>query len=307
MTGGAQARIDPEKAARLMRMATYASVGTACFLIAVKFAAWLLTDSVSLLSTLIDSLVDAGASLINLIAVRHSLQPADREHRFGHGKAEPLAGLAQAAFITGSAGFLLVEAVSRLAHPRAVANSEIGMIVMVLAIVLTLGLVVFQDRVVRKTGSVAIGADSLHYKTDILVNASVILALILARELGWRFADPIFAIGISAYILHSAWKIGMTAFNLLMDHELPPEDRDRITAIACNHAGVVGVHDMRTRSSGPRLFVEIHLELDGSLSLWDAHAITLEVLALIQEAYPNAEVIIHQDPAGVVEPRLNID
>ncbi len=297
----------PEQAARLMRWATYASVGTAIFLIAVKFAAWLMTDSVSLLSTLIDSVVDVGASLINLIAVRHALQPADREHRFGHGKAEPLAGLAQSAFVCGSAGFLLVEAMRRLANPRDVTNSEIGMIVMGIAIVLTVGLVVFQQYVVRRTGSVAIGADSLHYKTDILVNVSVIVALVLSRELGWRFADPVFAIGIAGYILHSAWLIGKTAYNLLMDHELPTDDRDRISALANSHSGVLGVHDMRTRSSGPRVFVEIHLELDGNLPLWEAHAITLDVLGIIQDSYPNAEVIIHQDPAGVVEPRLNID
>jgi ferrous-iron efflux pump FieF len=156
-----------------MRLATYASVTVASVLIVTKFAAWVMTDSVSLLSTLIDSLLDVAASGLNLIAVHHALQPADFEHRYGHGKAEALAGLGQAAFISGSAAFLLIEAGQRIFNPKTIDNSEIGIAVMVVAIALTVVLVAFQRYVVRKTGSLAIGADSLHYQTDVLVNASV--------------------------------------------------------------------------------------------------------------------------------------
>ena len=157
--------IEPQRAARLMRLATYASVAVASVLVVTKFGAWVMTDSVSLLSTLIDSVLDVAASALNLIAVHHALQPADDEHRFGHGKAEALAGLGQAAFISGSAAFLLIEAGERIFNPKTIDNSEIGIAVMVVAIVLTVILVAFQRYVVRKTGSLAIGADSLHYQT----------------------------------------------------------------------------------------------------------------------------------------------
>jgi len=185
--------LPPRQAARLMRAATHASVTVAVVLVVAKLAAWLTTDSVSLLSTLLDSLLDAVASIVNLLAVRHALQPADSEHRFGHGKAEPLAGLAQAAFISGSALFLIVQAGQRFLHPRAVVNPEVGYIVLAFSIVLTVALVVFQKIVVRRTGSLAIGADSLHYQTDILVNASIVVSLVLSSRFGWWVADSLFA------------------------------------------------------------------------------------------------------------------
>ena len=192
--------LEKDKAARLMRAATYASVSVASVLILAKTGAWLFTESVSLLSSLVDSLLDAGASIVNLLAVRHALQPADREHRFGHGKAEPLAGLAQSAFIAGSGIFLLLESADRLINPRPVENGAVGIAVMILAMVLTLGLVLFQRYVVKKTNSVAIAADSLHYRVDILVNAAVIVSLLLASYQGWLPADPLFAIAIVAYM-----------------------------------------------------------------------------------------------------------
>jgi ferrous-iron efflux pump FieF len=291
---------------RLMRSATYASISVAAVLVAAKLGASLLTDSVSLLSTLIDSLIDAGASLVNLLAVRHALQPADAEHRYGHGKAEALAGLAQAAFICGSAGFLVFEAVRRVIHPRDLANTEIGVAVMLFAIVLTAALVAYQSYVVRRTGSVAIRADSVHYQTDVLVNASVILALLLVRQFGWVYVDPVFALAIAAYILRSAWKIGATSYDMLMDHELPAEERVRITDIASTHKKVRGIHDLRTRSSGRRRFIEFHLEMDGDLSLWEAHSVAEEVLHALEMTYPEAEIIVHQDPWGVVERRQEI-
>ena len=289
--------------ARLMRWATYASVSVATVLIITKFTAWLLTDSVSLLSTLIDSLLDAAASLINLLAVHHALQPADRDHRFGHGKAEPLASLAQGAFIFGSAVFLLIEAGERFAHPKALVNPEIGYGVMVFSIVLTVTLVIFQRYVVRRSGSLAISADSLHYQTDVLINASVILSLFLTSEMRWSAADPLFAAGIAAYIIRTAWKIGLDAFNILMDRELPDEDRNKITEIALAHEGVRGLHDLRTRSSGTHVFIQMHLEMDGEITLNEAHVITDAVELDLLRVFPNAEVIVHEDPEGVEEVR----
>ena len=285
--------------AQLMRWATYASVSVAAVLIVTKVVAWVLTDSVSLLSTLIDSLLDAAASVINLVAVRHALQPADDEHRFGHGKAEPLAGLAQSAFIVGSALFLIFESIERIAHPTMIVNPEIGYSVMVFSIVVTVGLVMFQRYVVQKSGSLAISADSLHYQTDVMINGSVFLSIFLASELGMTLADPIFAIGIALFISYTAWKIGMEALNILMDHELPYDDRRKIIEIACAQDGVEGVHDLRTRFSGTQVFIQMHVEMDGDMPLRRAHEIADVVELEVGAAFPNSEVIVHQDPEGI--------
>lgn len=296
-------KLDPGLA-RLVTFATYAAVGVAATLIVLKFGAWIATESLSLLSTLIDSFLDIGASLINLFAVRHALQPADREHRFGHGKAEPLAGLGQAAFISGSALFILFEAGDRMLHPHEVVNTGAGLAVMGVSIALTTALVLFQRYVVGKTGSVAIEADSIHYRMDILVNFGVIASLLLVSQLGWAFIDPIIAAAIALYIFHGAWEVGSRSLNLLMDQELPEDDRERITAIALAEPGVLGVHDMRTRSSGLNVFIQFHLDLDGSMTLAAAHEISEAVMYKIEAAFPNAEVLIHEDPAGVEERRM---
>jgi ferrous-iron efflux pump FieF len=303
----AVAEVTPDNAERLKRLAAVAAVTVAGVLIAAKTGAWLATGSVSLLSTLIDSMLDLAASLVNLFAIRHALQPADREHRFGHGKAEPLAGLAQAAFVSGSAAFLLFESFQRLIHPVSIGNTSFGIAVMVVSIVLTLGLVAFQRFVVRRTGSVAISADSLHYSADLLVNASVVVALLLTVNLGWSAADPLFAIGIAFFILRGAWSIFQSSLNLLMDRELPEEERQRIREIATAHAGVISLHDLRTRSSGTKIFIQFHLEMDGSLTLLEAHEIADDVMDDIENAFPDAEVLIHEDPFGVKERRVRFE
>lgn len=283
-----------------MRAATHASVTVAVTLVIAKLVAWVMTDSVSLLSTLLDSLLDTAASAINLVAVHHALRPADEDHRFGHGKAEPLAGLAQAAFISGSAVFLIVQAGQRLLHPRPVVNPEVGYVVLAIAIVLTFILVAFQKYVVRRTGSVAIGADSLHYQTDVLVNASIAVSLVLSSRFGWWAADPLFALAIAGYILWGAVHIGLKAYHLLMDRELPEDDRRRIREITVGVPGVLGVHDVRTRSSGPQVFIQLHLELRDDMALDAAHEIALAVEDALLAAYPRAEVLVHPDPVSVV-------
>lgn len=289
------------ESARLMRWATYASVSVAGTLIVVKFAAWIYTDSISLLSTLIDSLLDAAASVLNMIAVRHALTPADQEHRFGHGKAEPLAALGQTAFISGSAIFLVIEAGQRLFEPRSVLHGEVGIAVMVFAIVITFGLTRFQAYVVRRTGSVAIAADSLHYIGDLLVNAAVIVAIVLASQLGWLVADPLFGMAIAGYILYTAWRIGRGALDILMDRELPEAERQRIREVVLEHARVRGMHDLRTRTSGQQAFIQVHIEMEGTLTLYQAHEVADDVEAALLKAFPGAEVIIHQDPHGIEE------
>lgn len=288
---------------RLMRLATYASVTVAVILIVLKFAAWIATGSVSMLATLVDSMLDAAASLVNLFAVRQALTPADREHRFGHGKAEPLAGLIQSAFIAGSALFLFIEVARRLIEPQDVHEGGMALVVMAIAIVLTFVLVVFQRHVVRKTGSLAISADKLHYLGDMMTNASVAVALVLATQFGWHWADPIFGGAIAVYIVWSAWQIIEQSLNQLMDRELPDEARQRIREIVQSHPEVRGMHDLRTRAAGRDVFIQFHIELDRRASLARAHAVSDAIEAKLQAEFPAAEIIIHQDPEGLDEPR----
>ena len=296
-------QLDETARQRLLRQATVASVTVAGTLVLLKLLAWLHTGSVALLGSLIDSLLDVAASAVNMLAVRQALVPADREHRFGHGKAEPIAALGQAAFITGSAAFLTFEAIAHLTQTRVVGGEAVGIAVMLLSIGATLALVAYQRRVVQQTGSLAIAADSLHYTGDVLVNASVIVALGLVQGLGWTLADPLFAFGIAAYVFWSAGRIARHALDLLMDREFPDADRQRIRAIALSHPEVRAVHDLRTRSTGTQAFIQFHLELDGAITLAEAHRISDTVEAAVMTAFPGAEVMIHQDPAGLEEPR----
>lgn len=289
----------PREAARLMRMATYASVTVALVLVIAKLVAWGLSDSVSLLATLIDSTLDVLASLINLLAVRHALSPADKEHRFGHGKAEALAGLGQAAFVAGSAGFLLLEATRRMINPVPLESWGVGVAVMLFSMLATLLLLAVQKHVISRTGSMAIKADALHYKTDLLVNACVILALWLSVK-GWPGFDPLFAIAIAIYILGSAWEIVRQSLDHLMDRELPDAEREKIGRIALAHHEVQGMHDLRSRRSGTVSFLQLHLELDDDLTLLQAHQISDEVEDSLREAYPGAEILIHIDPVSIV-------
>lgn len=284
-----------------MRWATYASVAVAIILIVIKIMAYLVTGSVAILSSLIDSFLDFIASGINLFAVRHALVPADHDHRYGHGKAEAIAGLAQATFIVGSALFLIFEAINRFSHQQALENGMVGIGVMLITIALTALLVKFQRYVVKKTGSIVITADSLHYLGDLLLNLSVIVALILSIYLDWQIADPIFALMIALYILRSAWVIGELSLAQLMDQELPDEVREEIKAIALQHPEVLNLHELRTRSSGRQYFFQLHLEMDGELKLKEAHQIANAVEIEICKAFPNAEVIIHEDMEGLHE------
>ncbi len=284
---------------RLMRRATYAAVATASILVVVKLGAWVVTDSVSLLSTLVDSVLDVAASLVNMMAVRHALTPADREHRFGHGKLEPLAALGQSAFVGGSALFLVISAGQRFIAPRPVQQGEFGILVMLVSIAATLVLVAYQRSVIRRTRSLAIRADSLHYVGDVLVNAAVVVALLLWMEFGWTWIDPAFGLVIAAYILTTAARIARGALDMLMDRELPDADRARIVEIVRQHPQVLGMHDLRTRASGPQSFIQLHLELDGRMNLRQANVIADTIETELRTTFPDAEVIIHQDPFGV--------
>jgi len=291
----------PSDQARLMRLASFASVGAALFLIALKFGAFLQTGSVSLLSSLFDSALDAAASVVNLIAIRQALVPADAEHRFGHGKAEPLAGLVQVAFILGSSVVLAVEVVDRFRSGAAVTAMETGVAVMVISLLVTGLLVLLQRHVVRRTGSIAVRSDQAHYATDFLVNISVIAALVLSTQLGWWWIDPTIGLCIALFIAGAAVRVGKDSLDMLMDREMEETDRTRIKKIVRAHPEVLDLHDLRTRASGRDRFIQFHMELDGSLTLLQAHRISEMVEAEVCAAFPGAEVIIHEDPAGASE------
>lgn len=281
---------------RLLRLATYASVTTALVLVAAKFVAWLITGSLSVLASLIDSLMDVLASLINLMAVRYSLSPADSDHSFGHGKAEALAGLGQASFITGSALILFIHGIERLKSPVPVQEPGVGIGIMVFSIVATLLLITFQRVVIKKTSSTAIRADFLHYVSDLLTNGCTIVALVVSRFHWGQSMDPIFSMIIALLIFYGAWKIAMEAVRLLMDYQLPLEQRQVIQQIVGAHPGILGMHDLRTRQSGQIAIIQLHLDLDADLTLAKAHAICKEVEKNIDARFPNADVTIHQDP-----------
>lgn len=287
----------------LMRRATSAALAVAATLFIVKAIVWLMTDSVALLGSVLDSGLDIAATGFNFVAVRHALQPADREHRFGHGKIEAISGLAQGAFIMGSAVFLLAQSIGRVIHPHPVDFALAGIGVTIFALVVTIALVAYQRMVKARTGSLAISADELHYRSDIILNLGVLGAFVLSGPaLHLPLADPIIGAGIAAFIGWSAFKIVRGSYDHLMDRELVDEERACIIATVKAHPEVVAMHDLRTRRSGRDVFIQFHLELAATLLLSEAHRISDEVEKAIQAGFPGAEVLIHEDPAGYERP-----
>ena len=283
----------------MMTRAAWAAVGVAALLILLKTVAYIVTDSIAMMASLADSAVDLFASAINLLAIRHALMPADAEHRFGHGKAEPLAGLVQAAFIAGSVAFLMIESASRLVAPHPIENSTLALAIMALSIATTVVLLAVQQVAIRRTGSLAIGADRMHYLGDLLTNAGVIVGIILSTQFGLLEADPVIGMGVSIVLAWSAWHVFRQSYDQLMDRELPDEERAKIRAIVKHHPEVRSFHDLRTRAAGVHTFIQCHIELDPAMSLVRAHEISDEVERDLCAAYPNAEVIIHQDAEGM--------
>ena len=288
--------------ARLVSRAAIAATVMASLLLVIKIVAWWITGSVSILAALVDSLVDIAASLTNLLVVRYSLQPADDEHTFGHGKAESLAALAQSMFISGSALFLFLTGFQHLFTPEPMNEPGIGLVVTMIALFNTVILVTFQRWVVRKTHSQAVRADMLHYQSDVMMNGAILIAIGLSWY-GWHRADSIFALGIGAYILYSALRMGYEAVQSLLDRALPEEECRAIEEIATNWPGVRGAHDFRTRQSGPTRFIQLHLEMEDNLPLVEAHLVAEQVEQALLRRFPGSDVIIHQDPCSVMPDR----
>ena len=291
----------------LVTTATYAAVGVAAILIIAKFFAWLRTDALSLQASLIDSLLDMVASIINLLVVRQALKPADAEHRFGHGKAEALGAIGQSTFIAGSAIWLMIDAAHRLLYPLPLQSGKLGSLVMIGASILTIALVSYQRYVIHRTRSLAISAESLHYLSDLYMNLGVLVSLNISVYLGWAWLDALTGAAIGGVILQTSWKMGRRSLDVLMDRELSNEDRAQIIGIAISHPCILGVHDLRTRSAGSQDFIQMHLDMDEKLTLVEAHAISDEVEMALQNTFPQAEIIIHQDPIPLPWERDNGD
>ena len=290
-----------DERARLTTRAALASVGVACFLLLLKgYAAWA-TGSVAMLGSLADTGLDVIASLVTLFGVRVAAMPADRDHRFGHGKAESLAALVQVGIIGVSAIGIGWRAVDRLIHGETTANAEYGIGVSVIAILATLVLILFQRSVVRRTGSVAIRTDSVHYSSDLLLNLSVIAALALDQYAHFHGADPIFGILIALWLFFGAWRASAHAIDQLMDKEWSEARRQAFVAVAARHPAGKGIHDLRTRTSGANEFAQFHIWLDPAMSVVEAHDVVDAIEAELLREFPGVEVIIHVDPEGQID------
>jgi ferrous-iron efflux pump FieF len=296
--------LDQEKAAK--ESAARASILVAGFLIVLKTVTGFMTHSISVWASLLDSSMDIFASVVNYIAVRAASRPADEDHTYGHGKAESLAGLFQSIVIAASGLFLVREAVMRIITPVETTREALGIATMILATFLSLALVARLKKVALETDSMALKADALHYVTDIFTNSGALVALVIIYFTRWTIIDPLISIGIALYILWSAFTVARFSIDVLMDRRLPVEVDERIAEIVSRFEsnGVIGFHDLRTRRSGSIKFIDLHLEVDRSMSLEKAHELSVNVLREIESEIPRSRVQIHTDPSGITsDPR----
>jgi ferrous-iron efflux pump FieF len=281
--------------------AAIASVSVATILILLKgYASWT-TGSAAVLGSFADTALDLIASLVTLYSVRLAVMPADRQHSFGHGKAEAIAAFFQVVLISLSAFWIIIHSIQQLIGGARPQQAEAGIIVSVIALALTLLLVTYQRKVIEQTGSLAIGTDRVHYTSDLLLNAAVIAALLIERWAGIGGADAVAGIGIGLWLLFGAYSASRNAIDELMDREWPEERRRAFLEVANRHPELRGIHDLRTRTAGHRDFVQFHVWVDPDMTVGDAHRVMDEVEAQLNEDFPGVEILIHPDPAGHVD------
>lgn len=300
-----QAKENTEYLNKLKRLAATLSVSLAVALCFLKIFGSIYTGSLAILSSLIDSLADVFASSLSFVAIKFSTRPASLEHRYGYGRAESISALAQAAFIAGSGLFVMYDGITRIINPAPLEQTDFGIMVMAISLLATLALIAFQKYVTKKTASPAIKADSAHYTVDVLTNLSIIISLLVVKFLGINWFDILTAFVISAYLIFNAYKLAAEAVAALTDRELSSDIRQKVIEIVSNSEGIKGYHDFRSRDLGGTYFFEIHLELDGNLTLNITHQLTDKVEEAIKKQFPEAQVIIHQDPYGLRENRLD--
>lgn len=293
--------ISAAERAKLTARAALASIAMAITLIVLKSYAALQTSSMAMLGSLADSGLDLVASLVVLLGVRIAAVPADHDHRFGHGKAEALAALAQVILISLSAVFIGFRAVQRLVSGAQTGEAELGIGVSIIAVALTAALISYQRHVVRRTGSLAIGTDRLHYSSDLLLNGSVIVALALDQFAGLTGADALFGLLIALWLLWGAWSASSHALDQLMDKEWPEAERARFIELAAQHPELRGIHDFRTRRSGSHDFAQFHIYVAPEMTIAEAHVVMDAVEAKIRQQFPKVEILIHLDPEGQID------
>jgi len=287
-----------EARAQLTTRAAFASIAVALFLVGLKaYAAWA-TGSVAMLGSLADTALDLVASIVTLAGVRFAAVPADDDHRFGHGKAEALAALAQVVLISISAVLIAWRAIDRLGSEARTEGLELGMGVSMVAIGATFALLAYQRYVIKRTGSVAIETDHVHYQSDLLLNLAVIVALVLDQLIGWRAADPLFGILIAGWLMFGAWRAASRSIDQLMDKEWPEAKRRAFLTATADFPELAGLHDLRTRTSGAYDFVQFHVWVPGGWTVGDAHRRTDAVEEALQARFPGTEILIHLDPEG---------
>ena len=287
----------------LVRSASIASLLVASTLIVLKYYGWVTTNSVSLLGSLADSLIDFLASVFVFVAISYSILPADAKHRFGYGKSEGLAAFVQSLFIGISGIYVCFEAIKRLLNPSQINQPSTAIWIILVSIVLTLALVMYQKYVVKKSKSIAIESDRYHYLTDTYINLSVLFSIAITGWTRFVFIDALVGLLISGVILYTSVTLLKKSFKILLDQEIQSDDRDRIREIALDHPKVLGFHDLRTRDTGREYIIQFHLELDPNMSLLESHEITDEVTDNVLKLYPDSELIIHTDPLGIDEER----
>lgn len=292
---------------KLKRLAAAMSVSLALTLCIIKTLGALYTGSLAILSSLIDSLADVFASSISFVAIKFSTKPANIKHRYGYGRAESVSALAQSAFIAGSGLFVMYDGINRIINPAPLEKTGLGIVIMIISLLATCGLILFQRYVAKKTDSPAIKADSAHYTVDVLTNGAIIISLLAVKFFRINWFDIVTAFIIAAYLIYNAYKIAAEAVSALTDRELSDEIRQQVIDIIINSEGIEGFHDFRTRDLGGIYMFEIHLEMDGNLSLNKTHELSDMVEDKIKAAFPNSQVIIHQDPYGLHENRLDYD
>ena len=286
----------------LTRRVTALSVGVASVLILIKGAAWLSGHSVAMLASLADSGLDLVASLVTFFAVRYAAEPPDAEHRFGHGKAEAFSSLTQAGLVFASGALIGQEAIKGLLHPKPIAAEGLGVGVMVVSILLTLALIRAQAEVMKRTRSVAVSGDKAHYSADLASNAVSLVGIAAAGFLGLTWVDAGAGLIVALWLIWGAIGVFREASHQLMDHELPDDDRARILELLTADPRIMGVHQLRTRASGPFVHVQAHMDFDAETPLALAHTLMVEAEARVLQAFPTADILIHPDPRGVAEP-----
>ena len=287
----------------LVRSASIASLLVASTLIALKYYGWAATNSISLLGSLADSLIDFLASVFVFIAISYSLLPADAKHRFGYDKSEGLAAFIQSLLIGISGIYVCFEAITRLLNPSQINQPNIAIWIILVSIALTIALIVYQKYVVKKSQSMAIESDQYHYLTDTFINLSVLFSIVITGWTRFTFIDAVVGLLISGVVLYTAFILLKKSFKILLDQEIQSSHRDQIRKIALQHPQVLGFHDLRTRDTGRKYIIQFHLELDPKMSLLESHRITDEVTDNVLDVYPNSELIIHTDPLGIDEAR----